>query len=121
MMGERAYWSFRGKFYARAVFPRGGRFGLGSFFRGGKSILVYFFRGRFYPGAVFPGGSSVRGETLCYNTGSWKAVSSGLSVVLIVMSNVWTESHIFVLTLYRDKLSRVVIKKNYLQTAIQLI
>ena len=33
----------------------------GSFFRGGKFILVYFFRGRFYPGAVFPGGSSMRG------------------------------------------------------------
>ena len=69
MRGERAYWCFRGKFYAGAVFPRGEGSSSNLFSRGGKSILVYFFRGRFYPGPVFPGGSSMRGETLCYNTG----------------------------------------------------
>ena len=37
-------------------FFREGRFGLGSFFRGGKSMLVYFSGGDSIPGRFFRGG-----------------------------------------------------------------
>ena len=59
MMGERAYWCFRGKFYARAVFPRGE----GSawvLFSAGENLYWYTFSG----GDSIPG-RFFRGEVLC--------------------------------------------------------
>ena len=72
-------------------FFRRGRFGLGCSFHGGKSILVYFFRGWFYPGAVFPGGSSMRGETLCYNTGlTQRGLDNQMRSDVRLTNNTWT-------------------------------
>ena len=57
--GERAYWCFRGKFYARAVFPQGE----GSawvLFSAGENLYWYTFSG----GDSIPG-RFFRGEVLC--------------------------------------------------------
>ena len=51
-------------------FFRRGKVRPGILFPRGKIYTGILFPGRFYPGAVFPGGSSMRGETLCYNTGT---------------------------------------------------
>ena len=58
--GERAYWCFREKFYARAVFPRGE----GSawvLFSAGENLYWYTFSG----GSDFILGRFFRGEVLC--------------------------------------------------------
>ena len=59
-----------GGFYTGAVFPPGGNSIL-TLKIGGDYMLGRFFPpwGKFYPGPVFPGGRTMRGESLCYNTG----------------------------------------------------
>ena len=72
MKGERAYWCFRGKFYARAVFPRG-KVRSGFFFPRGEDLYWYTFSG----GDSIPG-RFFRGEVLC--GGKLYATTPGLSV-----------------------------------------